>query len=266
MRFLRKTFFELVLFLSASLVQAHEFWLQPTKFQFKVGDSLEFDFMVGANFEGEFWDLKRQKVARLLHLSGGKSENLIPTLQEGKGKKVSVALQEEGTHLFTMQSNNSFIKTNGEEFNAYLKEDGLDDILEVRTKLGKLADSARENYARCAKLLVQVGSQTDDTYKVIVGLPLEIIPLTNPYALKKTEELKFKVLFFAKPLPFAQIKVWNKGEGKTFVQSVYTDKDGNFTTRLSNSGMWMISTVKMIPSKQPSAEWQSFWGSLIFGI
>ena len=95
MRVLRKTIVAFVLFLSASLVQAHEFWLQPTRFQFKVGDSMEFDFMVGENFEGEYWDLKRQKVARLLHLSGGKSENLIPSLQEGKGKKVSVALQEE---------------------------------------------------------------------------------------------------------------------------------------------------------------------------
>lgn len=266
MKPLKRIIITCLLFLIVSLVQAHEFWLQPTRFQFKVGETMEFDFMVGANFEGEFWEFKRQKIARLLHLSGGKSENLVNSVEEGKGKKVSVVLQDEGTHLFIMQSNNSFLKMDGEKFNAYLKEDGLDEILEVRTKLGKLADSARENYARCAKLLVQVGDQTDDTYKVVVGLPLEIVPLSNPYASKKTDELKFKVLFHAKPLPFAQMKVWNKGEGKTFVQTVYTDKEGTFTTRLSNTGMWMVSTVKMVPSKQPTAEWQSFWGSLIFGF
>lgn len=266
MKQLKKTVFVFSLFLVASLAQAHEFWLQPNRFQFSVGEVMEFNFMVGENFEGEFWDLKRQKLARLMHLSGGRSENLKDSVEEGKGKKVSVVLQEEGTHLFVMQSNNSFIKLDGEKFNAYLKEDGLDEILEVRTKLGKLADSARENYARCAKLLVQVGDQTDDTYKVIVGLPLEIIPLSNPYASKKTEELKFKVLFHGKPLPFTQMKVWNRGEGKTFVQNMYTDKDGTLTTRLSNAGMWMVSTVKMVPSRQPTAEYQSFWGSLVFGI
>lgn len=255
-----------VLFLSMSLAQAHEFWLQPKSFQFKVGDTMEFDFVVGENFEGEFWDLKKQKVARLLHFSGDKSVNLLNSIQDGKGKKVSVTFQDEGTHLIAMQSNNSFLKSSGEDFNTYLKEDGLDDILEQRTEAGKLADSARENYARCAKLLVQVGGQTDETYKKIVGHALEIVPLSNPYTLNKTDELMFKVLFQGKPLSFAQVKVWNKGQGKTFVQNVHTDKDGIFTTRLSNSGMWMISTVKMVPSKQASADWQSFWASLIFGF
>ena len=227
---------------------------------------MEFDFMVGVNFEGEFWDLKKQRVARLLHFSGDKSVNLLNSIQDGKGKKVSVTFQNEGTHLIAMQSNNSFARISGEEFNAYLKEDGLDDILEQRTEAGKLADSARENYARCAKLLVQAGTQTDETYKKIVGLALEIVPLSNPYAMKKTDELTFKVLLHGKPLSFAQVKVWNKGQGKTFVQNVHTDKDGTFTTRLSNSGMWMISTVKMVPSKQASADWQSFWASLVFGF
>jgi uncharacterized GH25 family protein len=266
MRLSRKIIITCVLFLSASLVQAHEFWLQPTRFQFKTGDTMEVDFMVGTNFEGEFWELKKQRVAKLLHFSADQSESLLNLVQDGKGKKISYSFQNEGTHLFAMQSNNSFMKMDGEKFNAYLKEDGLDEILEQRTQAGTLGDSARENYARCAKLLVQAGDQTDETYKQIVGLALEIVPLSNPYAIKKAEELKFKVFFHGKPLPFTQMKVWNRGQSKTFVQSVYTDKDGAFTTRLSNSGLWMISTVKMSRSKQASADWQSFWASLVFGF
>jgi len=28
----------------------------------------------------------------------------------------------------------------------------------------------------------------------------------------------------------------------------------------------MVSTVIMIPSEKPGADWQSFWSSLVFGI
>ncbi|HEY3429396.1 MAG TPA: DUF4198 domain-containing protein [Cyclobacteriaceae bacterium] len=255
-----------IFFLTASLVQAHEFWLLPQKFQFSLGETMEFDFMVGENFEGQFWELKKQKFAKLDHHTTGKSESLLNLIQEGKGKKISLVLEQEGTHLFAMQSNNSLIKLDGENFNAYLKEDGLDEILEHRTKTNTLADSARENFARCAKLLVQAGEKTDDTYQKVVGLSYEIVPLSNPYNIKKGDELKFKVLFQGKPASFVKVKVWNRGEGKTFVQTSYTEKDGTLTTRLSNSGTWMISSVKMIPSKQKSADWQSFWATLVFGL
>ena len=266
MKLCRKTFITGILFLAVSLAQAHEFWLQPKKFQFNVGEAIEFDFLVGENFEGQFWELKRQKFAKLDHHTIDKSESLLNSIQEGKGKKVSVILEQEGTHLFAMQSNNSFIKLDGENFNAYLKEDGLDEILDQRTKAGTLSDSARENFARCAKLVVQVGGKTNDTYQKVTGLTYEIVPLSNPYSIKKGDELKFKVLFQGKPAAFAQVKVWNRGEGKTFVQNIFTEKDGTLTTRLSNSGMWMISSVKIIPSKQKFTDWQSFWATLTFGL
>jgi hypothetical protein len=37
-------------------------------------------------------------------------------------------------------------------------------------------------------------------------------------------------------------------------------------THISNAGAWMVSFVKMVPSKNPEADWQSYWASLVFGI
>lgn len=256
----------LVVFLSVSVVQAHEFWMQPKKFLFTVGETMTLDFMVGENFEGELWDLKKERLVKLDQIAAGKTTNLLNLVTPGAGKNLSVTFQEEGTRLFVMQSNNAFIKLDGEKFNAYLKEDGLDDILEHRTRTNTLADSASEHYARCTKLLVQVGDLKGGAFRTIAGLPLEIVPLTNPYSTSIGSEIKFRVLFNGKPLEFTQVKVWNKGTGKTFVQTLHTEKDGTFTTRLSNSGSWMISTVKMVPSKDPKADWQSYWASLVFGL
>jgi uncharacterized GH25 family protein len=263
---MRRPIVTIAVFLLCSLAHAHEFWMQPKKFLFDVGETITLDFMVGENFEGELWNLKKERLAKFDHITVGKSVSMINATVPGEGKNLSVTFQQAGTHLFAMQSNNAFIKLDGEKFNAYLKEDGLDEILEHRTTTNTLADSAREHYARCAKLLVQVGDRHDDTYKKVVGLPLEIIPLTNPYAIRKGDELKFKVLFNGKPLGYTQVKVWNRGEGKTFIQNIYTEKDGTMTTRLSNAGAWMITAVKMVPSKEATADWQSYWASLVFGL
>jgi uncharacterized GH25 family protein len=255
----------LILFTSW-LAQAHEFWMQPKKFRYAVGDEATVNFMVGENFVGEFWDLKKHRVILLDHYAGSYFRDLHNEVKPDLARHLEVKLQKEGTHLFVMRSNNAFIELEGEKFNAYLKEDGLDDVYNHRVRTQTLYKPATEFYARCAKLLLQAGATTDDTYKKEAGLPLEIVPVQNPYTLKIGDEITFKLLYEGKPLEFTLMKVWNRKDGNTIMQNIYTQKDGMITTRLSNTGSWMVSAVKMVPSKEEGAEWQSYWASLVFGI
>lgn len=256
----------LIIFTIGLIVQAHEFWLQPDKFLYQKGEVLKLNFMVGEDFTGERWDLKRHRLVRFDHHAGSYSNGLIEAVVPGEGNNLEIKLEHEGTHLFVMQSNNAFIELEAEKFNAYLKEDGLEDILAYRTKTNTLDKGAREYYQRSAKLLVQAGNKPDETFNKTVGTPIEIIPVTNPYALKQGAEMKFQVVFEGKPLAFTLVKVWNRKDNRTAVQNIYTEKDGTFTTRLSNTGMWMVSCVKMVPAKEAGADWQSYWGSLVFGF
>ncbi len=250
----------------AVLAQAHEFWMQPDKFRFAIGETAKINFLVGENFVGERWSLAKHRLLRLDHHAGSYSEGLIESVNPGEGNNLEIKFTREGTHLFVMQSNNAFIELDGEKFNAYLEEDGVEDVLAFRKKNNLLDKPAKEYYARCAKLLLQTGTKTDDTFKKQVGLPLEIVPVKNPYAVKQGDEITFQVLFEGKPLPFTMVKVWNRKEGTTFMQNIYTQKDGTITTRLSNAGAWMVSCVKMVPAKEEGADWQSYWGSLVFGF
>lgn len=256
----------LIIFTISLIVQAHEFWLQPDKFLYQPGEVLKLNFMVGEDFTGERWDLKKHRLVRFDHHAGNYSNGLIEQVVPGEGNNLELKLESEGTHLFVMQSNNAFIELEAEKFNAYLQEDGLEDILAYRTKTNTLDKRAREYYQRSAKLLVQVGHTPDDTFSKRVGTPIEIIPLKNPYALKPGDELKFQVVFEGRPLAFALVKVWNRKDNRTTVQNIYTEKDGTLTTRLSNTGMWMVSCVKMVPAKEAGADWQSYWGSMVFGF
>jgi uncharacterized GH25 family protein len=114
--------------------------------------------------------------------------------------------------------------------------------------------------------LAQVGDKKDDTFRKKIGLRIEIIPNQNPYLLKSGDYLQCLVLFDGKPSAHQMVKVWNKIGNTTFQQNNYTENDGTIKFPISSKGPWMVSTVKMIPSEKPGADWQSFWSSLVFGI
>lgn len=247
------------------VVQAHEFWLQPNKFQFAVGETASIECMVGENFVGKKWDLAKNRIHALDHHTKDISISLLKEIQPGV-KTFNTKLEKAGTHLFVLRSENVFIEMAGEEFNEYLKEDGLDDVLTQRKNTNTLDKPAKEFYARCTKVMVKAGDKTDETFKKKVGLPLEIVPVNDPYTTKSGEEISFMVLFEGKPLAFTLVKVWNRKDNNTILQNIYTQKDGIITTRLSNTGSWMVSSVKMVPSKDAAADWQSYWASFVFGI
>jgi len=249
-----------------TVAQSHEFWLQPKKFRYTVGEEMKVAFVVGENFEGEPWDLKKNKVEKLdLHHLAKVTDLKLQVKPEEK-EKLKYKFIETGTYVLSMQSNNAFIELDAEKFNDYLKEDGLDDILDIRTKNNTLDKPSKEFYSRYVKLLVQAGDKTDDTFKKKTNLRLEIIPQQNPYLLKSGDYLTCTLLFDGKPLPHQMIKIWNKIGNNSVLQNAFTENDGTVKFPISSKGPWMISTVKMKASEKPGADWQSFWGSLVFGI
>jgi len=221
-------------------------------------------FLAGDNFDGEPWDLKKNKIVKLelSHLA-----KLIDLkLQVRPDAKLKYKLTEEGTYLLSMQSDEQYLEQEANQFNDYAKESGLENALEIRTKTNTLGQPAKQFYSRWVKLLVQAGSKTDDTFKKKTGMRIEIIPKQNPYLLKSGDYLQCLVLFNGQPIAHQMVKVWNKIGITTFQQNNYTENDGTIKFPISSKGPWMVSTVVMVPSEKPGAEWQSFWSSLVFGI
>lgn len=255
-----------IVLVTSLLLNAHEFWLQPEKFKFAIGEVIKLDFMVGESFTGEFWDLKKHKAEKMeLHRLSG-IRDLAKEIKLTQGNNLAFKADQEGTYLFSLQSNAAYIELEGNKFNDYLKEDGLEYILDERTNTGDLNKIATEYYSRYAKVLVQAGNKTDDTFKKKLGLRYEIIPEQNPYALKVGDHLQCRVLFEGKPAAHALVKVWNKVNETTFLQNIYTENDGTMRFPISASGPWMVSSVRMIHSETAGAEYHSLWASLVFGI
>jgi uncharacterized GH25 family protein len=250
----------------AVLAQAHEFWLLPKKFRYKAGEEIKIDLMAGEGFEGEFWDLKRNKVEKLeLHRLNGVKE-LTKEVKLTEGNNLSYKADLGGTYLFTLKSNDAYNELEGKEFNSYLEEDGLDYILEQRKKSNSLDKKSTEYYTRFAKLLVQSGDRTDNTHKKVVGLKYEIVPEQNPYNLKVGDYMTCKILYAGQPAPHSLVKVWNRVRDTSFMQNIYTENDGTIRFPISAAGPWMVSSVRMIASEKEGAEYHSLWASLVFGI
>jgi len=256
----------LILLVVSSLVQAHEFWLQPKKYRYAIGEEIKLDFRVGENFDGEFWDLERHEVEKMELHRANSVKDLLKTVKPTAGSNLTFKADAVGTYLFGMQSNAAYIELEAEKFNAYLKEDGLDYILDERTKAGILSKPSTEYYTRFAKLLLQSGDKTDDTFKKKLGLRYEIVPDQNPYLLKAGDYLQCHVFYQGKPAAHALVKIWNKVNSTTFLQNLYTESDGTVRFPINASGPWMVSSVCMITSEKSGADYHSFWASLVFGI
>ena len=191
---------------------------------------------------------------------------LLKQLKLSAGNNLTYKFDRQGTHLLALESNFAFIELEGAKFNDYLKEDGMENILDERTKSGILDKPSREYYKRYAKVLVQCGSRLDDTYRRKTGFRYEIIPLANPYSIKSGDYLDCQLLWEGKLVPHSMVKVWSLVGNRIFLQNIYTENDGTIRFPISSTGRWMVSSVKMIASEKEEGAYQSQWTSLVFEI
>jgi len=245
---------------------AQEFWMMPDKFQYVKGDTIRVRFNVGENFVGETWNLREERISSVSLHTNSNVADLKAVAAPGRGTHLKLAAVREGTFMITMEGENAFVELPADRFNEYLKEHALDNVISSRKKANATDLPGREMYRRITKLILQVGAATDDTYKKNVGLPLEIIPGKYPSEMKKGDLVQFRIVFNGIPDFGARVYVWNSKDNKVFTQPVYSQQDGTIDVRIFNDGDWMISVVKMIPVSSPTADWQSFWSSLVFHV
>ena len=252
--------------ISVSIVSAHEFWLQPNKFMFSKGEKANIRFLVGENFTGENWSGNSAKLQTLDIYHGRSVTNIANLLSDHKGDSILLPLPKEGTMMVTFNSNNSFIELEPAKFNAYLEEDGLTEAMEYRNQHKEADSDGKEFYQRSVKTIFQVGRYTDNTFSSQTTLPLDIIPLKNPYLLQQSDSLTVKILFQKKPLGDHKVRIWQIEKGKLMNHDGMTAANGEIMFGVRRGGRWMVSCVQMKHlEKDPKADWQSYWASCTWG-
>jgi uncharacterized GH25 family protein len=256
-----------LLFLAGTAISAHEFWLEPQHFYLQKGETLTLKFLVGEDFEGENWKGNRSSVESLKLYYNDIVDNLEPLIPDSLGgDSLNLQFFDEGTAMIAYHSTNKSITLKPAKFLEYLEEDGIENAIQYRQEHEETDSAGRELYQRCAKTIFQVGAKNDHSYDRVCGLPTEFVPLSNPYSLKKGEQMLVKILIEGKPASGLKIKTWHRLNGKTTKNELVSDSSGIIQFPVSRSGKWMVSNVTMKRlENNEKADWQSFWASLTWG-
>ncbi len=177
-----------------------------------------------------------------------------------------VRFQQPGLHVIGYRSRDRSITLEADQFESYLTEEGLEEIVRQRAREGKTQQSARETFSRCAKSLV-VASQIDsEAVDLRLGFTLELLAEKNPYSLTEGQALPVRLLYEDEPLEGAKIVALSKEapEDKLIVRS---DSEGRALLHLPHRRTWLVKAVHMVSAPKGSgADWESIWASLTFKI
>ena len=246
---------------------AHEYWIEPAKFSIAKGEKTQVKLLLGDGLikDVEERPFQADKTALFSVFSRRQTVDLRSGLTDGATPLYEFTGAEVGNYLFAMERNWSYITLEPDQFDAYLREDGMEYIIAEREKLGESKRPGRERYARFLKSLLQVGGRSDDTYKKRTGLKLELIPQANPYSKKVGDLISFQVVLDNAPLAGYTVFADNRQTGK---KKLLTDKNGKFTFKLDAPGLWLTRLVFMRRCKVDcgDADWESFWASFSFGV
>ena len=178
-----------------------------------------------------------------------------------------------GTYLVGISTAANMIELTAEEFDDYLKHDGVLDVLEARKHEGDLEQPVRERYSKHVKTILQVGDAVTDSHSFKLGYPIEIVPLANPASLDVGDTLECLVLADGKAvadqLVYASYDGFHSHEGTGAHREAVdsrTDENGVVEVQLSKAGRWYVRLIRMLPVDEEGADYESNWATLTFEI
>lgn len=172
-----------------------------------------------------------------------------------------------GTYVIGASTKPSEITLAGKDFNAYLADDGIDDVLEARRAAGELETGATERYAKHVKAVIQVGARRDSGYAAVLGYPAEIVPENNPYRLRRGDTLVVRCLVDGQPVANQIVLAGGRtaAGSRIAAQKTRTDANGLARIRVTRSGRWYVKFIHMTPvSGDPKLTHESKWATLTF--
>jgi uncharacterized GH25 family protein len=257
----------------ASPVHAHDFWVQPSAYWVKPQAVIPMTIQVGHGPARQRSPITLRRIVRFDAIGpNAVVTDLRGQLQLGAAQKDGdIALPSAGAYIVVLQTDDrAQTHLPALRFNDYLKVEGVTPALEQRTRLNRMDADESESYSRCAKAILQSGPASAESQTQItrpLGLPLEIVPERNPYALPRSATLPVRVIYEGRPLPGALVKLTRLESDATPFETHLTDASGRAVFSLPNTGTWLLNVVWTKP-QPPSAEtdYETVFSSLSFGF
>ena len=191
-----------------------------------------------------------------------------------KGEKVTLettgfaakqlSLKEEGLYVVGIIRKDAY--------NTSYKENGKV-VFSKGTKEGHSNIISSTYSQQFAKSLILSGSGNADNISHVFGHKLEIVPITNPYAIinNRGGEMLVKVLFDGKPVQHKKVYAMYEGYSSDDAAScaVSTDDKGIARLRIDHWGPWVVKTrLELTPSGEmkDKVNQENYFASLTFYV
>jgi hypothetical protein len=244
---MRRAALSLLLALPAA---AHEFWLEPSTYRPKPGDTISVRLFIGDGMPGEARARNPERIhAFFVDVDGRRTD-----IEGAPGADPAGAfVAPKGPFVIAYRSRRSRIVLDAPKFEAYLAEVGLEEISRLRAAAGTSLEPGREVYSRCAKAVVGGKDRA-------VGFPLELLAEAS----SEPRRVGLRLLRDGKPLSGALVRAFHPKEKAAAGR---TDAEGRVRFEMPRTGQWLFGAVNMRAAPAGTdADWESLWASLTLEV
>ena len=237
-----------------SRAAAHDLWLIPPPAT-KPNEKAVVSAVSGTKFpKGDHAPDPSKFAKRIVIDPDGKASEADAGGTKDNAGLLSWTPAKNGVYAVAVQTTPKVLKLDAEAFNDYLVSDGLPHIYRLRAKEKSLDQPSIERYSKSPKALVRVGDGKGGDPCKPLGLPLEIVPLTDPISRKVGDSLKVRVLFDGKPLADANLGWDDPGDGIDPAGTARTDAKGEALIPIARAGLMTIRLTHMTRPKAKDYE------------
>jgi hypothetical protein len=256
--------FAVSLILAAAPAGGHEFWIRPSTFFPAAGERIAVRLFVGDRTEIDEIERRPSHMLRFEAARGGERRPVSGVA--GRAPAGWESFSEPGVVVLVYQSRHSLLELPASKFERYLEEEGLDEVIAARERAGTRSALGRESYARYCKSIVRVAGGPSSGFDARVGLALELVLESNPFAWRDGDPLALRLLFQGAALGNRPVKLIHLDHPERRLAAT-TDAEGRVRFQPAGGGPWMAAALHMQPAG-PAVEgdWQSFWASLTFAL
>jgi len=259
---------------------AHDFWLSPASYWHSQSDDLEITLLNGHVGDPNPYSYNPRH-ARRFWIVDPDGRRGLPRTETGANPAGIWTPQTSGVHVIAYDSHPQSIELPAAKFESYLAEEGLESISAERERRGESSEPGRELFSRAAKSIVFFeDSAAEETAKTagfdqVVGLKLEIVPVTDPFSASATGEMTVRVLWRGEPLSNARIDAEPLHTASTHAHQhqhghdhthhgnhARTNERGEATFHHLTSDAWLFTCTHMERASSADADWSSVWASL----
>jgi uncharacterized GH25 family protein len=207
----------------------------------------------------------------------------------GRVTKLAASFEQPGNHVIGIATRAAIARITPENFNFYLRYEGLDDEDKERQALEETDIAAAERYQKYAKAIIQVGTETTDNFDAVFGYPVEIVPLVNPYELTRGDTFRARILRDGEPLANELIYATHEGHYDMSPEGIFdelvkvrSDENGEIEFALEEAGRWYVRFIDLertgdqehwysgmlvaVGAEEPRIPYRSDWATLTFEI